>query len=122
MTVEGENNQNQSVNTEKSESSKNNLPVQVGSSNQLQVREKVSIAGLRPIAVSNLQVVETVNIMGIRPITANTIDIVETINVSGIRPIAASALVISDSYSVMGNRPVASNIIDDSEYMMGFLD
>ena len=91
--MEGENNQNQDVKKETSES-KHNLPVQVGSSNKLQVREKVSIAGLRPIAASNLQVVETVNIMGIRPITANTVDVVETINVSGIRPIAASGLVI----------------------------
>ncbi|BAY65702.1 hypothetical protein H6G33_15380 [Calothrix sp. FACHB-1219] len=133
-TVEVENNQGNSLNTDKVEAGKEQ-PVQqdaqgtlaisgirpIGSSD-LQVAETVSIAGVRPISAGGLQVVETYNVMGIRPIGANTIQVVDSINLSGIRPIASSSLVISESYSVFGNRPMASNEIDDSDGLMGFLD
>lgn len=132
-TVEVENNQGSSVNTDKSEpNTESPAPENSGSlviagvrpiaSSDLQVAETVSIAGVRPISASHLQVVDTMNVMGIRPIAANNIQVVDSINLSGIRPIASSSLVIAQSYSVMGNRPVASNNIDDSANLMGFLD
>ncbi|WP_414565415.1 MULTISPECIES: hypothetical protein [unclassified Anabaena] len=132
-TVE-ENNKNNSLNTDKKVEKGTDMPVHedqgklvvagarpIGSSD-LQFAGTVTISGIRPIGISNLEVVETVNIMGIRPIGANTFEVVDSMNMSGIRPIGSSSLVVSDSYSVMGNRPVASNVTDDSEIMMGFLD
>ncbi|MFN6568825.1 hypothetical protein A6770_15020 [Nostoc minutum NIES-26] len=132
-TVEVENNQGSSLNTDKIEPN-TDLPAPESSgtlviagvrpiaSSDLEVAETVSIAGVRPIGISHLQVVETINEAGIRPISANTFQIVDSISSSGIRPISSSSLVVSESYSVFGNRPVASNNIDDSANLMGFLD
>lgn len=132
-TVEVENKQDNSLNTDKTEKS-SDLPVKkdesklavagmrpIGSSD-LQIAGTVQISGIRPIGVSTLIVADTVNIMGIRPIGAHTFEIVDTMNLSGIRPIGASTLVISDSYSSFGNRPTAPNITDESELLMGFID
>jgi hypothetical protein len=77
---------------------------------------------VRPVSSGHIEVVETYNVMGIRPISANTFQILHSMNLSGIRPVESSSLVISSNYSVLGNRPVASNVIDDSETLMGFID
>ncbi|BAY13667.1 hypothetical protein [Calothrix sp. NIES-2098] len=133
-TVEVENNQGNSLNTDKVEQG-TDKPVQneaqgtlaisgirpIGASD-IEVAEKLSIAGVRPVSTSTLEVVETYNAMGIRPIGANTFQVVESINLSGIRPVSSSTLVISESYSTFGNRPIASNEVDDSDGLMGFLD
>ncbi len=132
-TVEVENKQDNSLNTDKTEKS-SDLPVKkdegklavagvrpIGSSG-LQIAGTVQISGIRPIGVSTLVVADTVNIMGIRPIGGHTFDIVDTMNLSGIRPIGSSTLAISDSYSSFGNRPTAPNDVDESEMLMGFLD
>ncbi|MEA5516707.1 hypothetical protein [Nodularia sp. UHCC 0506] len=132
-TVEVENKQDNSLNTDQTEKS-SDLPVKkeegklavagirpIGSSG-LQIAGTVNISGIRPIGISTLTVADTVNIMGIRPIGAHTFEIVDTMNLSGIRPIGSSLLAISDSYSSFGNRPTAPNETDESGIMMGFLD
>ncbi|MBW4556188.1 MAG: hypothetical protein KME59_09645 [Trichormus sp. ATA11-4-KO1] len=132
-TVDVENNQDKSLNTDKVEQG-TDLPVHKENgklavagvrpiaSSDLQIAGTVSISGIRPIGTSSLEVVKTMNVMGIRPIGAHTFEVVDSINLSGIRPIGSSSLVISESYSVFGNRPMASNITDESETLMGFLD
>ncbi len=120
-TVEVENNQGNSLNTDAAGQDTNKL-VKLESPNKLEVHETLAISGERPISPSDLHVDHTMNAFGIRPIGANTMQVVDNIYESGIRPIGSSGLVISESYSVMGNRPVASNIIDDADSIMGFLD
>jgi hypothetical protein len=77
----------------------------------------------RPIEASSLEIVGTFGAVGgLRPIMANTFKISEMMVASGNRPIGVSTLKISETFTVMGNRPVASNDIDDSYYLMGYLD
>jgi len=120
-TVEVENNQGNSLNTDAQGQDINKL-VKLESPSQAEVHDTLAISGDRPISPSDLQVDHTVNAYGIRPIGVNTMHVVDNIHQSGIRPIASSGLVISQTYSAMGNRPVASNMIDDADTMMGFLD
>ena len=120
-TVEIENNQGNSLNTNAEGQDINKL-VKLESPSQPEIHDTLAISGERPISPSDLEVDHTVNAYGIRPIGVNTMHIVDNIHQSGIRPIASSGLVISQTYSVMGNRPVASNMIDDADSIMGFLD
>ncbi|MGI8503324.1 MAG: hypothetical protein ACR2LR_19650 [Hassallia sp.] len=120
-TVEVENNQDNSLNTNAQGQDVNKL-VKLESPSQVEVHDTLAISGERPISPSELSVDHTVNAYGIRPIGVNTMHVVDNIHQSGIRPIASSGLVISQTYSAMGNRPVASNIIDDADSIMGFLD
>jgi hypothetical protein len=120
-TVEIENNQGNSLNTDAAGQDINKL-VKLESPSQAEVHDTLAISGDRPISPSDMEVDHTVNAYGIRPIGVNTMHVVDNIHQSGIRPIASSGLVISQTYSAMGNRPVASNMIDDPDSIMGFLD
>lgn len=118
-TVEIENNQGNSLNTD---AEGQDIDKQVLLSPNVEVHDTLAISHVRPTSASHLEVAHTMNSSGIRPIGANTMQVVESIYESGIRPISSSGLVISQTYSSMGNRPVASNIIDDPDSIMGFLD
>ncbi|WP_327331389.1 hypothetical protein [Calothrix rhizosoleniae] len=117
-----ENNENQTVNTDKTKSAEtSNKPVPAELSNKLDIRQNSALS-IRPIKSSELKVIQTMDIMGIRPISANTMEVVDTITASGVRPIAASHLAISKQYSLMGNRPVMIKVVDESDSLMGYLD
>ncbi|GAX44764.1 hypothetical protein NIES4075_57830 [Tolypothrix sp. NIES-4075] len=119
-TVEIENNQGNSLNTDAQGQDIDKL-VKLESPN-VEVHDTLAISHVRPTSASDLHVAHTMNSSGIRPIGENTMEVVESIYESGVRPIASSGLIISQTYSAMGNRPVASNTIDDPDSIMGFLD
>lgn len=88
----------------------------------LKISEAVALPGNRPVDAGNLEVVGMISALGERPIAASAIKVWDTIAVSGNRPIALSTLQVSETEMIMGNRPIASNIIENVEDLMGYLD
>ena len=86
----------------------------------IQVAQPKMVFANRPISPSNLVVVDTMNQSGIRPIVATSLNIQDTLYASGARPITSSTLAITGMLTQ--NRPIASNVIDDYEILMGYLD
>lgn len=86
----------------------------------IQVAQPKMVFANRPVTPSHLVVVSTMNQAGIRPIVAGTLKVQDTMYASGTRPIAASNLQITGMLTK--NRPIASNLIDDYEILMGYLD
>lgn len=105
---------------------------------EIEIAESFTSAGLRPIAASHLDVYGT--ILNNRPIMASSLQVVEYA-LPGNRPVFASDLIVRDDLTLpggrpimasdphllesnwmIGGRPIASNEIDDSETLMGFID
>ncbi len=86
----------------------------------IQLAQPRIVFGNRPVTPSSLVVVDTMNQAGIRPIVAGTLKVIDTMHASGDRPITSSNLVITGMLTQ--SRPIASNVIDDYEILMGYLD
>ncbi len=98
----------------------NENPAEAKTSAAIQVAIPKMVFANRPVTPSSLVVVNTINQAGIRPIVAGTLKVRDTIFASGTRPITSSTLQITGMLTA--NRPIASNIIDDYEALMGYLD
>jgi len=86
----------------------------------IQVAQPRMVFGNRPVTPSHLVVVDTMNQAGIRPIMAATLKVQDTMYASGTRPITSSTLQITGMLTK--SRPIASNLIEDYEVLMGYLD
>ncbi len=75
--------------------------------------------GNRPVSPSAIIVHHTMNASGIRPVTSSGIEIFDTMSASGIRPIFASTLHVTGN---IGHRPIASNVLEESDSLMGYID
>jgi len=106
---------------------------------EFEVAETISVAGIRPIAVSHLALagsflngrpieasVLKVHEMlpGARPIFESNFKIMENGMLPGNRPILASSPQLLHAAMLLGNRPIASNETVDPEptVLMGYLD
>ncbi|MEQ8381937.1 MAG: hypothetical protein RH949_06165 [Coleofasciculus sp. A1-SPW-01] len=96
-----------------------NRPIATSS---LKVSDQGSIRGIRPIDTSELQIVGTLSSMGERPITASNMQIRDVMVVSGNRPISVSTLHLENTEMILGNRPIASNVMEEADEIMGYLD
>ena len=77
------------------------------------------LPGNRPVSPSAIIVHHTMNASGIRPVTSSGIEIFDTMSASGIRPIFASTLHVTGN---IGHRPIASNVLEESDTLMGYID
>ncbi len=106
---------------------------------EIEVAETMSVAGVRPIAVSHLELagsflngrpIEASHLKvrdmlpGDRPIFDSEFKMVETAMLPGNRPIMVSDPVLLAASILPGNRPIASNETVDPEpaVLMGYLD
>jgi hypothetical protein len=106
---------------------------------EIEVAETMSVAGIRPIAVSHLELAGSflngrpiaasrVKVLGIlpgdRPILDSGFKSVEGAILPGNRPIMASEPELLQASTLPGNRPIASNAMIDPEpeILMGYLD
>jgi len=98
----------------------NENPAETKTSAAIQVAIPKMVFANRPVTPSSLVVVDTFNQAGIRPIGAGSLKVQDTMFASGTRPITSSTLHITGMLTAL--RPIASNIIDDYEVLMGYLD
>lgn len=98
----------------------NENPAEAKTSAAIQVAIPKMVFANRPVTPSSLVVVSTFNQAGIRPIGAGTLKVQDTMYASGTRPIMSSTLHITGMLTAL--RPIASNMIDDYEVLMGYLD
>lgn len=96
-----------------------NRPIATSS---LKVSDQGSIRGMRPVDTSELQVVGTFSSMGDRPISASNMQVRDIMAVSGNRPISVSTLHLTGTEMILGNRPIASNIMEEIDELIGYLD
>ncbi len=106
---------------------------------EIEVAETISVAGVRPIAVSHLELagsylngrpIEATHVRvldmlpGDRPIFDSGFKVVEGAILPGHRPIMASRHELLEASMLPGNRPIASNDDVDPEpaVLMGYLD
>jgi hypothetical protein len=94
----------------------------LSATDELKIRDTLNLAGIRPIAASDLEIRETVNLAGVRPIASSELQVSQIMSLMGNRPIASSNLQFSTTILTSGIRPIASNEIEDSGYLMGYLD
>lgn len=114
------------------------LAIHTRRTDDIEVAESFTSAGLRPIAASHLDVYGTIlnnrpimssglqvveyAIPGNRPVFASDLIVRDDLTLPGGRPIVASDPHLLESNWMIGGRPIASNEIDDSETLMGFID
>jgi hypothetical protein len=112
-----------------------NRPVGPG---QIEVAESISVAGVRPIAVSHMEIFGTIlndrpiqashiqisdtTIPGGRPIFTSEIVIRDDLTLPGGRPIFASDARLMDAPLLPGGRPIADNEVEDGDLLMGYID
>ena len=103
---------------------------------EVEIAERYSEAGIRPIGVSHLEVygtilnnrpiaashLQVVEYIGNRPIFASEIVVCDALTLPGGRPIVASDSRLMEASLITGGRPIASNDIGDGEVLMGYLD
>ena len=77
------------------------------------------LPGNRPVSPSAIIVHHTMYASGIRPVVSSGIEIYDTMSASGIRPISASTLHVTGN---IGKRPIASNVLEESDSLMGYID
>lgn len=114
------------------------LIVHAQGSEEIEIAETFTSAGLRPIGASHLDIAGFIlnnrpimashlhvleySLPGGRPIFASDIIVRDDLTLPGGRPIVASDPHLMESGMITGGRPIASNEIDDGEALMGFLD
>jgi hypothetical protein len=114
------------------------LVVHTQGSEEIEIAETFTSAGLRPIGASHMEIFGTIlnnrpimashlqvldySLPGNRPIFASDIIVRDDLTLPGGRPIMASDPNLLEAGMIMGGRPIASNEIDDSETLMGFID
>jgi hypothetical protein len=93
-------------------------------------------AGERPVGASHMEIFGTIlngrpieashlivaDMTGSSPIFASNFKSVEGLDLPGGRPVMASSADLLTASYLPGGRPIASNDIDDSEFLMGYLD
>lgn len=119
-------------------SGEHGIIVHAQGSEEIEIAESFTSAGLRPIGASHLEIIGTIlknrpimashlrvmeySIPGHRPVFASEMIVRDDLTLPGGRPIMASDPHLLEASMIMGGRPIASNDTEDGEVMMGFLD